>query len=175
MELLKSFYSYTPPTIKILVESSSHKPFKYPDQTGKLIEYPTFFSNDTIKGKIIIELNKNKNVEHQGIKINLIGIIENIKDPSTSTKFYDDNLLLSPPDKINNEITQLDFSFPGNKPKEYETYLGSAVKVRYYLCATIMSMPKQLCNQFEIVILKPYSREAFAKEEKLPLKLEIGV
>ena len=175
MELLKSFYSYTPPTIKIIVESSTHKPFKYPDQTGKLIEYPTFFSNDTIKGKIIIELNKNKNVEHQGIKINLIGIIENIKDPSTSTKFYDDNLLLSPPDKINNEITQLDFSFPGNKQKEYETYLGSSVKVRYYLCATIMSMPKQLCNQFEIVILKPYSREAFAKEENLPLKLEIGV
>lgn len=174
MEIFKSFYS-TPPTIKIIVESSNHKPFKYPDKNNKLIEYPTFFSHDQIKGKLIIELNKNKNVEHQGIMINLIGIIENIKDPSASSKFYDENLMLSPPDKINNEITQIDFCFNSGKEKEYETYLGSSVKVRYYLCATIMSTPKQIYNQFEIVILNPSSREEFSKEEIVPLKLEIGV
>lgn len=174
MEIFKSFYS-TPPTIKIVVESSSHKPFKYPDKNNKLIEYPTFFSHDQIKGKIIIELNKNKNVEHQGIIISLVGIIENIKDPSTSSKFYEENLTLSSPDKINNEITQIDFCLNSGKEKKYETYLGSSVKVRYYLCATIMSNPRQIFNQFEIAILNPFSREEFSKEEIVPLKLEIGV
>ena len=37
MEIFKSFYS-TPPTIKIIVESSNHKPFKYPDKNNKLIK-----------------------------------------------------------------------------------------------------------------------------------------
>ena len=61
------------------------------------------------------------------------------------------------------------------KKKPYETYLGVSVKVRYYICVNILSSPKNLCNQIEIAILNPLSRELFLKEDNFPLKIEIGV
>ena len=173
MEYLRSFYQ-TPPSLKINIKTSSHKPFKYPNINKQLIEYPTFYSSDNIKGDFIIELNQNKFLEHEGIKVNLIGIIENIKNPSTSTKFYDEFLTICSADKINNEITKFEFNFPP-KEKPYESYFGSSVKVRYYICVNVLSLPKNLCNQIEIVILNPLSRELFLKEENSPLKIEIGV
>ena len=173
MEYFKSFYQ-KPPSLKINIQTSSNKPFKYPNENKQIIEYPTFYPSDNIKGNFIIELNQNKYLEHQGIKVNLIGIIENIKNPSYSTKFYDEYLTICSSDKINNEITKFDFNFPPKK-KPYETYLGVSVKVRYYICVNILSSPKNLCNQIEIAILNPLSRDLFLKEDNFPLKIEIGV
>ena len=92
MEYLRSFYQ-TPPSLKINIEASSHKPFKYLEN-NQLKEYATFFPSDNIKGDFIIELNQNYFLEHQGIKVNLIGIIENTKNPSSSTKFYEEFLTI---------------------------------------------------------------------------------
>ena len=93
MEYFKSFYQ-KPPSLKINIQTSSNKPFKYPNENKQIIEYPTFYPSENIKGNFIIELNQNKYLEHQGIKVNLIGIIENIKNPSYSTKFYDEYLTI---------------------------------------------------------------------------------
>jgi vacuolar protein sorting-associated protein 26 len=172
MEYLRSFYQ-TPPSLKINIEASSHKPFKYLEN-NRLKEYATFFPSDNIKGDFIIELNQNYFLEHQGIKVNLIGIIENTKNPSSSTKFYEEFLTISSADKINNEITKFNFNFPP-KEKPYESYFGSSIKIRYYVCVNVLSSTNNLSNQIEIIILKPLSRELFLKEENPPLKMEIGV
>ena len=172
MEYLRSFYQ-TPPSLKINIEASSHKPFKYLEN-NQLKEYATFFPSDNIKGDFIIELNQNYFLEHQGIKVNLIGIIENTKNPSSSTKFYEEFLTISSADKINNEITKFNFNFPP-KEKPYESYFGSSIKIRYYVCVNVLSSTNNLSNQIEIIILKPLSRELFLKEENPPLKMEIGV
>ena len=172
MEYLRSFYQ-TPPSLKINIEASSHKPLKYLEN-NQLKEYATFFPSDNIKGDFIIELNQNYFLEHQGIKVNLIGIIENTKNPSSSTKFYEEFLTISSADKINNEITKFNFNFPP-KEKPYESYFGSSIKIRYYVCVNVLSSTNNLSNQLEIIILKPLSRELFLKEENPPLKMEIGV
>lgn len=174
MDYIKSFYT-SPPTIHIIIDASNRKTFKYPNKLNKLIEYPTFYNKDLIKGKLIIELNKNKNLEHQGIIITLIGIIENIRDSSLSSKFYDESITLTPPSKLNNEITQLDFTFPSNAAKKYETYFGNTIRVHYYLYACIKASPKVYHTQSEIVILNPYQRVLFDQEDNPPLKLEIGI
>ena len=173
MEYFKSFYQ-KPPSLKINIQTSSNKPFKYPNENKQIIEYPTFYPSDNIKGNFIIELNQNKYLEHQGIKVNLIGIIENTKNPSSSTKFYEEFLTISSADKINNEITKFNFNFPP-KEKPYESYFGSSIKIRYYVCVNVLSSTNNLSNQIEIIILKPLSRELFLKEENPPLKMEIGV
>ena len=70
MDYIKSFYTI-PPRIQIILEPSKHKNTKYHNKHNKHIELPTYSINDIIKGKIIIHLNKNKNLEHQGIKIHI--------------------------------------------------------------------------------------------------------
>jgi vacuolar protein sorting-associated protein 26 len=176
MDYIKSFYTI-PPSIQIILEPSKHKNTKYHNKHNKHIELPTYSINDIIKGKIIIHLNKNKNLEHQGIKIHIIGIIENTKDNLTSSKFYDECITLSSPSTINNELTQIDFTFQTNNTpsKQYETYYGSAVNVRYFIYSYIITNPKQIYNQSEIVIINPYSKELFIQEDNPPIKIEIGI
>ena len=159
----------------ITVEPNHHKKFKHPNSSNVLIEYPTFFPKDDINGKIIIELNKNKNLEHQGIKISLVGLVEHTKDSSSNTKFFEETLTLSPADTINNEITHLDFSFKPKSEKPYETYKGSSFRVAYYLIGTVVSQSKPVTAKTEIAVLIPQSREAFQKLENPPLRMEIGV
>lgn len=49
MEYLRSFIQ-KPPSITIYIDKNSHRLFKYPNEEKILIEYPTFYINDIIKG-----------------------------------------------------------------------------------------------------------------------------
>ena len=40
-----------------------------------------------MKGKITVELNKGKQLDHQGIKVELIGAVENLIDKNQTTHF----------------------------------------------------------------------------------------
>jgi hypothetical protein len=43
--------------------------------SAEKIYLPTFYDKETISGKVIINLNKNKSLDHSGIRIDLIGSI----------------------------------------------------------------------------------------------------
>jgi vacuolar protein sorting-associated protein 26 len=171
MEMLSSFLSKAP-TIKILFENERDKTIMR-NMKGDLVEYSTYQDTDCIKGKVIIELNKNKNFEHNGIKIELIGIIENYKDKRQSARFIALTKDLEPPGQLNNEITKLEFDFSGVE-KQYETYKGNNISVRYFLQSTLCSKYKNIITEAEFVIFKPKPLSDFEKENT-PLRIEVGV
>jgi len=177
MDYFLSFIKSNPPSISINLNKNSHKNFKYINNNfHNIIEFPTYFPNEKISGEILIELNQNKFLEHKGIKINLIGIIEYSKENIILNKIYDEFLNLSSAEKINNEITKIKFNFLLNKNIQYESYYGSFIKVKYFLLVTIfLENEKNLTNQKEIVILKPMLIEDYKKLENSPMKIEIGV
>lgn len=177
MDYFFSFYS-KPPSLKILLDQSNHRSVKCVNNNGNLQGYPTFFPSDSITGKLQIELNNNKGLSHAGIKINLIGLIDNKKDPSSSYKFYDSYQNVCPPSNINNEISQLNFSISlQSNLKLLDSYFGEVISVRYFLLATIFQNDtnKNITQKTEIVVVNPMKRKVFTELENPPLKMEIGI
>ena len=172
MDYFLSFIKSNQPSININLNKNSHKKFKINDNNNN-IEFPVYFLNDKISGEILIELNQNKFLEHKGIKINLIGIIQ--KQNEILNKFYDDYLNLTSNEKINNEITKINFNFLIKKNIEYESFYGTFIKIKYFLLVTIFLDNKNLTNKKEIVILKPTLIEDYKKITNSPMKIEIGV
>ena len=170
MDYFLSFIKSNQPSININLNKNSHKKFKINNN----IEFPVYFLNDKISGEILIELNQNKFLEHKGIKINLIGIIQ--KQNEILNKFYDDYLNLTSNEKINNEITKINFNFLIKKNIEYESFYGTFIKIKYFLLVTIfLENNKNLSNKKEIVILKPILIEDYKKLTNSSIKINFGV
>lgn len=173
MDYFLSFIKSNQPSININLNKNSHKKFKI-NVNNKNIEFPVYFLNDKISGEILIELNQNKFLEHKGIKINLIGIIQ--KQNEILNKFYDDYLNLTSNEKINNEITKINFNFLIKKNIEYESFYGTFIKIKYFLLVTIfLENNKNLSNKKEIVILKPILIEDYKKLTNSSIKINFGV
>ena len=174
MDYFFFFFNSNPPSISINLNKNSHKKFKfYNNNFNNFSEFPVYFPNEKISGEILIELNQNKFLEHKGIKINLIGIIQ--KENQILNKFYDEYLNLISNEKINNEITKINFDFSIKKNIENESFYGTFLKIKYFLLVTIFLDNKNLTNKKEIVILKPTLIEDYKKFTNFPMKIEIGV
>jgi vacuolar protein sorting-associated protein 26 len=171
MELISSLLS-KPPVIKVFFDNEKEK-LKIKNSKDELIDYSAYSDTDIIKGKIIIELNKNKNFEHMGIKVELVGTIENYKDKKQNSKFISLTKDLEPAGFLNNEITQLEFEFSGVE-KQYETYRGLNTGVKYAIITTLTSKYKNIINEAEFVILK-YKSLSEVEKENTPIKMEIGI
>jgi vacuolar protein sorting-associated protein 26 len=173
MDYFLSFIKSNQPSININLNKNSHKKFKI-NVNNNNIEFPVYFLNDKISCEILIELNQNKFLEHKGIKINLIGIIQ--KQNEILNKFYDDYLNLTSNEKINNEITKINFNFLLKKNIEYESFYGTFIKIKYFLLVTIfLENNKNLSNKKEIVILKPILIEDYKKLTNSAIKINFGV
>ena len=120
----------TKPEVEILIDDNEdRKRSAFKNLKGELSRLPTFYDREHVSGKILINLNKAKKLEHQGIKIELIGAIEHLQDKKNVTKFIALTRDLEPPGIITNDITQLAYKFT-NVEKQYETYLGNNMQIR---------------------------------------------
>ena len=77
---------------------------------------------------MLINLNKGKRLDHLGIRVELVGIIENLYDKNQNSVFLQLVRDLEPPGALNDNVSY-DFQF--NKvEKQYETYNGIVVRTR---------------------------------------------
>ena len=171
--LFKSFIS-KPPTISIFIEPSGREPTFLRNDKGEMVEYQTFYAKDQIRGRVQLELNNNINFKHSGIKIELIGMIDNYRDRNLSSRFISLTNDLSPPGSILNEMNFFDFEFSG-VDKQFETYRGKLMGIKFILQVTIQIPYKPQTEETEIVILNPQDSEDFFKLDNSCLKVEIGI
>jgi vacuolar protein sorting-associated protein 26 len=142
-------------------------------EKNDFIKLPTFYDRENVTGKVIINLNKLKNIEHKGIKIELLGVIENLTDKKNISKFITLIRDLEPPGALNNEVTTLNFSF-NNVEKQYETYRGAGVQVRYYLKASLITSMKNHSHEQEFGVINPEQLSVLHLDNQ-PIKLEVGI
>lgn len=127
MDYLTSFV--TKPEMEIHLDGIEGRK-KYPFKTNKgEVRLTTYHDRETVTGKLFINLKSAKKLEHQGIKIELVGCLEHLQDKKNVSRFIALTRDLEPPGTITNEKTQLDFKF-GNVEMEYESYLGTNMQVR---------------------------------------------
>ncbi len=151
------------------------------DRNGQTYKAPVFLVRnlpsislqeyDDVKGKIKIEMLKGKSkVDHLGIKVELIGIIENLFDKNQSTTFINMAQELEAPGVLNDSV-EYTFQFNGVQ-KKFESYNGIIVRLRYFINVIINRNYNRITKEEEFIVYNP--RELCEAQDK-PIKMEVGI
>ena len=137
---------------------------------------PTYNGNDMIAGKIEILIPPGKKIEHMGVKVELLGLIELYFDKGNSIKFCHMLRELEGPGILAQNKT-IPFEFSTEKP--YETYSGMNVRLRYFVRLTIAknygsSIVKE--KDFALWNYQSIAQQAIASEApQQSIKMEVGI
>ncbi|CAL9162742.1 unnamed protein product [Musa hybrid cultivar] len=129
--------AFKPPcTISVIfADGKTRKQASIKKDNGRTTMVPIFESKENIVGEVIIEPSQGKKVEHNGIKIELLGQIELYFDKGN---FYDFTSLVReldiPGDLYERKTYPFEFS---TVEMPYESYSGINVRLRYILKVTI--------------------------------------
>ncbi len=162
------------PSIDIIIdEVAGRKKATIKEKGGEEVKLPTFYDRENITGKVIINLNKTKKLEHQGIKIELLGLIEHYQDKKNASRFITLAKDLEPPGTLSNEIINFNFSFT-NVEKQYETYRGNNMLVKYLLRVTLSIKMRTLTFDQEFAVVNPQPISVLGETNE-PIRLEVGI
>lgn len=162
------------PTVDIIInEVPGRKRITISEKTGESAKLPTFYDQENISGKIILNLNKLKKMEHTGIKIELVGQIEQNKDKGNPSRFISMTRDLEPAGIISNEITNINFEFK-NVEKQFETYRGNNIAVKYLLKVSVLAKMRQVFQEIEFAVINPKDPNTLTVDNT-PIKLEVGI
>ena len=171
MNLFSSLFSK--PNVEILINEIPKRRNVYlRDEFHKRIKLPSFYDRENIEGKIIIFTNGNS-LSLQGIKIQILGIIENKKEQNKNLIFIKLTKDLSPPSNLINEINSFQYSF-NNVEKSYESYRGINFNVKYLLRAIIETKFRSLIWEREFGVIKPQKKEALELLND-PIEMNAGI
>jgi len=132
---------------------------------------PLFDGTETVSGTVLVERPKKaKKCEHQGIKIELIGQVELAFDRGNHYVFTSLVRELEPAGDLQDD-KKFDFEF-ANVEKQYETYNGLNVRLRYFVKVTMKrayssSVSEELDFAVQNALRDPQLNP--------PLKMEVGI
>jgi vacuolar protein sorting-associated protein 26 len=126
---------------------------------------------DDVKGKIKIEMLKGKSkVDHLGIRVELIGVIENLFDKNQTTNFINLGQELEPPGVLTDSC---EYTFSFNRvEKKFESYNGIIVRLRYFVNVVINRNYNRITKEEEFIVYNPIEETSFVDK---PIKMEVGI
>ncbi|XP_059611843.1 vacuolar protein sorting-associated protein 26B-like [Phlebotomus argentipes] len=150
--------------------ADSRKMAEIKTEDGKKEKYLLYYDGETVSGKVNVTLKKpGSKLEHQGIKIELIGQIELYYDRGNHHEFLSlVKELARPGDLIQNSSYPFEFA---NVEKPYEVYVGSNVRLRYFLRATVVRRLSDIIREVDIAVHTLCSYP----EVNSPIKMEVGI
>ena len=131
------------------------------------------YDQEEVSGKIIINIGSAKTFEHKGIKLELLGLIENLKDKKDSLKFISLTNELESIGMLNKEVTTYPFKF-SNVQKLYETYRGNTRNVKYLLKLSIETKFRSLNWEQEFAVINPRPASILDSDNQ-QIRLEVGI
>ncbi|KAI8052396.1 putative PEP8-vacuolar protein sorting/targeting protein [Syncephalis plumigaleata] len=96
---------------------------------------PLYLDGETVSGQVVVKVRDGRRIEHNGIKVEFIGLIEMFYDRGNRYEFVSLSQELATPGELK-QTTKYDFEFK-NVEKQYESYHGINVKLRYFIRVTI--------------------------------------
>eukprot|EP00606_Chrysophyceae_sp_TOSAG23-5_P000418 GSChrysophyteH2.ASY1.ANO1.325.1 assembled CDS len=134
------------------------------------VEQLIYNGTEPISGSVEVAAPPGKKIEHQGIKVELIGQIEMINDRlATPTKFTQN---VKPIDNAGQLVGTKNFPFEFNMERPFETYSGMNVRLRYFLKVTV----SRKYNNFSRESLQ-HSHSHLVQNTAMtnPIKMEVGI
>ncbi|XP_012843239.1 PREDICTED: vacuolar protein sorting-associated protein 26A isoform X2 [Erythranthe guttata] len=151
-------------------DGRSRKQVPLKKENGQTVMVPLFQSKENITGTISIEPVSGKKVEHNGIKIELLGQIEMYFDKGN---FYDFTSLVRELDVPGEIYERKTFPFEFSTVEmPYETYNGVNVRLRYVLKVTISRGYAGSITEYQDFVVRNFSPLPPINNS---IKMEVGI
>ncbi|KAI8824123.1 vacuolar protein sorting-associated protein 26-domain-containing protein [Fimicolochytrium jonesii] len=135
----------------------------------KKAKYPLYFDGESVSGKVQVRVRDGKKVEHQGIKIEWVGHIELFYDRGNHYEFSSLAQELAAPGELRSSATY-DFEFK-NVEKQYESYFGINVKLRYFVRVTVSRRISDIIKEKDVFV----HSYRIPPEVNNSIKMEVGI
>ncbi|KAG5518479.1 hypothetical protein PMAC_002874 [Pneumocystis sp. 'macacae'] len=130
---------------------------------------PLYYDGESVKGSITLRPKDGRRMEHSGIKVQFIGSIEMFFDRGTHYEFLSLVQELAAPGEMRHPQT-FNFEFK-NVEKQYESYHGINVKLRYFLRVIISRRMPDIVGEKDIWV---YSYK-MPPENNSSIKMDVGI
>ncbi|EMR09548.1 hypothetical protein PNEG_02133 [Pneumocystis murina B123] len=130
---------------------------------------PLYYDGESVKGSVTLRPKDGKRMEHSGIKVQFIGSIEMFFDRGTHYEFLSLVQELAAPGEMRHSQT-FDFEFK-NVEKQYESYHGINVKLRYFIRVIISRRMPDIVGEKDIWV---YSYK-MPPENNSSIKMDVGI
>ncbi|KAJ3065491.1 Vacuolar protein sorting-associated protein 26B, partial [Podochytrium sp. JEL0797] len=133
------------------------------------LRLPLYFDSEPVAGKVLVRVKDAKKLDHQGIKIEFVGAIELFNEKGPQTEFVSLSQELAAPGELRTSGT-FDFEFKSVE-KQFESYLGINVKLRYFVRVTIARRISDIVKERDLWV---YSYRV-PPDVNNSIKMEVGI
>ncbi|KZT50524.1 putative PEP8-vacuolar protein sorting/targeting protein [Calocera cornea HHB12733] len=168
---MASYFGFaTPVDIDIrLVGEEERKTVEVKQDKERKETCPVYYDGESVTGQVTVRVRDGKKLQHDGIKIEFVGSIELFYDRGNHSEFLSMASELAAPGEMRQAQT-FDFNFK-NVEKQYESYQGINVKLRYYIRVTISRRLADVVKEKELWVhsyrMPPDSNNS--------IKMEVGI
>lgn len=161
--------------IEILLDEEDRKTISIPsvNENSENIfrKIPLYTGEEDIKGKLIIRPRSGK-VDHSGIRIRLVGVIEVVNGSQPDSEFMTNGQDVEPAGVLFDQ-KQYDFSFTGFQ-KPYDSFYGTSFRIKYVIRAGIYKNRNDIdvYKEFDIGVISPLKKAIPASQ---PILMEVGI
>eukprot|EP00928_Gymnodinium_smaydae_P057624 TRINITY_DN40840_c0_g1_i1.p1 TRINITY_DN40840_c0_g1~~TRINITY_DN40840_c0_g1_i1.p1 ORF type:complete len:331 (-),score=40.31 TRINITY_DN40840_c0_g1_i1:55-951(-) len=129
-----------------------------------------FTDGEDVGGTAVVSVRPGKKLDHQGIKVELIGQVEMLHDKAGSYDFFSITKDLEPPGSMF-ESKQYKWKFSA-VDKQNETYFGINVRLRYFVRLTVLrSYANNITKEVDMIVQNLFPEPEVNKS----LKMEVGI
>merc|ERR1719188_4785 len=129
-----------------------------------------YTDGEDVSGTAVVSVRPGKKLEHQGVKVELVGQVDMLYDKSSSYDFFSITKDLEPPGSMF-ESKQYKWRF-GAVDKQNETYSGINVRLRYFVrLVVVRSYNSNVLKEIDMVVQNLYPQP----ELNNTIKMEVGI
>jgi len=129
-----------------------------------------YTDGEDVTGSAIVSVRPGKKMDHQGIKVELVGQVDMMYDKSNSYDFFSITKDLEPPGSMF-ESKPYKWKF-GAVDKQNETYSGINCRLRYFVRLTVVrNYASNITKEIDFIVQNLYP----APEINNTLKMEVGI
>src|SRR3989338_6201183 len=139
---------------------------------GVVTKLPLYLAHEAIAGTLVVRNTERKRIEHNGMRLELVGQVDLYYDRSNNHQFLTLTKMLAPPGEMAEAELSFDFNFE-NADLSLESYNGINVRLRYFLRFTMLTK-KSLSNVVADQDLWLHRWEP-APEINNTIKMEVGI
>ncbi|KEF52811.1 uncharacterized protein A1O9_11228 [Exophiala aquamarina CBS 119918] len=167
---MSSFFFSTPVDIDIVLEDTDgRQTVDVKLDKNRREKAPLYLDGESVKGAVTIRPKDGRRLEHTGIKVQFIGLIEMFFDRGNHYEFLSLGQELAAPGELQHPQT-FPFNFK-NVEKQYESYNGINVKLRYFVRVTVSRRMADVIREKDIWV---YSYR-IPPETNSSIKMDVGI
>ncbi|OON24014.1 vacuolar protein sorting-associated protein 26, partial [Opisthorchis viverrini] len=137
--------------IRIELDDEEHrKQEECKTEDGHVYPLSVYYDGETVAGRVLIGMKRGSKLEHQGIRIDFLGVIEFFTDRGNRDEFITLSQDLARPGILSQPVSYPFEFLTVNKP--YESYCGTHVRLRYFLRVTVQRRLTDLTKDREILV-----------------------